>query len=393
MRGGAAPRMLAAHLAMSARCCVAAVLAPLSLVFGGCDGTPGKLPPPDAGAAPLGVAGTPLPSRTGLVRWRLSESETSALFQQQSDYVYDPLTYWRRRSGFDFIQKFEPYPGGEYRVRTNSEGMREDDEVRAQKPALRVVVTGDSHTDCVCPNEKSYANQLEALLAQQSPDRSVEVLNCGVGSYSFYHYLGVLEKRAALSPDVFVIGVFGGNDFGEVLAPWHHFQRTERPRNPELRMRLQRALDAPIPGGGNTAAVSQGYNQYFYFDSQPDQLEVALKAATSVMAEILEQCRERSIRLVVLYMPPPPEVDYESSRELFESVSRAYGAKRDVLPLVAELGDRFLAFLRERDVTVLDARPLLRAAPKPLYWPTDLHINLAANRMLAEALLPLVQGE
>jgi hypothetical protein len=382
---------------MAIRLPSAALFALCALVLAGCDGSSGPAPVQEPGPAPESSSGAepgaPLPSRTGLVRWRLSEAETYDVFHQASDYVYDPLTYWRRRSGFDFMQTFEAHPSGEYRVRTNSEGMRENDEVRAEKPALRVLVTGDSHTDCVCANEESYANRLEALLVSQDRGRTVEVLNCGCGSYSFYHYLGVLEKYADLAPDVFVIGVFGGNDFGEVLAPWHHFHGSERPRSPELRKRLQNALDVPIPGGGNTAAISQGYNQYFYFDTLPDQMPIALRAATSAMDEIISLCRERSIRLVVLYIPPPAEVDYESSRELFETVTRAYGAERDLIPVVAELGDRFLAFLREREVAVLDARPLFEAAAKPLYWPGDLHIDLAANRLLAEALVPLVSGE
>ncbi|TAJ02885.1 MAG: SGNH/GDSL hydrolase family protein [Planctomycetota bacterium] len=380
---------------MPKRLPLAALLALFAFALAGCGDSNGSTPEPDPArdSQAAGEPGERLPSRTGLARWRLSEKETYDVFRQSSDYVYDPLTYWRRRSGFDFMQTFEAHPKGEYRVRTNSQGMRENDEPRAVKPALRVLVVGDSHTDCVCANEESYANQLEAVLAGADPGRSVEVLNCGCGSYSFYHYLGVLEKYADLAPDVFVIGVFAGNDFGEVLAPWHHFHGSERPRSPELRMRLQKALDVPIPGGGNTGAVSQGYNQYFYFDRLPDQLPVALTAATSVMEEIISACRERSIRLVVLYIPPPAEVDYESSRELFETVTRAYGGKPELLNAVSELGDKFLGFLRERDVAVLDARPLFKAAPKPLYWPDDLHVNLKANRLLAEALAPLVSGK
>jgi hypothetical protein len=104
------------------------------------------------------------------------------------------------------------------------------EEVRGlQQPALRILVTGDSHTDGVCNNSESFTNLLEAELSAAHPGEAIEALNAGKGAYSFYNYLGVLERLLPLRPDVFVVAVYGGNDFVESLALRHTFEHGAPP--------------------------------------------------------------------------------------------------------------------------------------------------------------------
>ena len=78
--------------------------------------------------------------------------------------IYDPWTYFRQRP--NIVEK-EPWPeraDGQWMLRTNDLGFREDAALPVPRPALRVLVTGDSHTDGVCNNDESFANLLEARL-------------------------------------------------------------------------------------------------------------------------------------------------------------------------------------------------------------------------------------
>ena len=98
--------------------------------------------------------------------------------------------------------------------------MREDGEPSAVKPDLRLLVAGASNVEGMCANAESATNVLEAALRERLPGKTVEALNAGVGSSSFYNYLPVLERyrdyddlvrppdapEAALDPFLFVQG-------------------------------------------------------------------------------------------------------------------------------------------------------------------------------------------
>lgn len=159
------------------------------------------------------------------------DKETAASFFPALDHsaVFDPHVYVRRKGGVDHRMRFPEHPDGGWRVRTNSEGLREDDEIRTEQPDVRILVGGDSHTDGLCPNEASFANVLEALLADERPGETVEVLNTGTGAYHFYNYLGVLERFRELRPDLYVIAVYGGNDFYKNLGLLRYFERLPPP--------------------------------------------------------------------------------------------------------------------------------------------------------------------
>jgi len=125
-------------------------------------------------------------------------------------YEYDPVLFYRRISGANRVFDLNAHPRGQWKLRTNNYGMRNDQDVVAEWDGPRILVTGDSHIDGVCSNDESLAGVLARSL--EAPHRPVvEVLNAGVGGYSMYNYLGVLERYAQeLHPDVFVAVVYGG---------------------------------------------------------------------------------------------------------------------------------------------------------------------------------------
>jgi hypothetical protein len=273
---------------------------------------------------------------------------------------------------------------------TNSLGFREDTEVRAVKPDLRVLVTGDSHTDGVCENADSFANVLEALLAKQEPARSVEVLNAGLGGYSFYNYLGVLERYRDLDPDVFVVACYGGNDFLESLKVWHYFRRTYG-RGPGTDYNAK-VRAAQVELGSLVDFESQSLRQAATFEEVPEDVESALSAARGVSAEILRQCERDGVKLVCVYIPPATNVQPWLLEPALSRALELLEISPEALAASDRIADLWLAFLQERGVATLDLRPLFRAATEPLYWKSDHHIDVRTARDRRSAAAARVGG-
>ena len=51
------------------------------------------------------------------------------------------------------------------------------------------------------------------LLNQSLHDTHYQVINNGVGFYCPLNYLGVIKKYLYLAPDIYIVIVYGGNDF------------------------------------------------------------------------------------------------------------------------------------------------------------------------------------
>lgn len=115
----------------------------------------------------------------------------------------------------DPLQLYDNAPGAEQRVlywdeggseprtvrmRVNAQGFRGPEVARA-KPAgaLRIACVGDSHTFGYGVGEgDSWPDHLRELLHERSPERPVEVLNCGVNAYDTLQEL--LWTRASVLP-------------------------------------------------------------------------------------------------------------------------------------------------------------------------------------------------
>jgi hypothetical protein len=335
----------------------------------------------------------PLAPDEAFLRWRLSEAEVEALFEMKApELEYDPDTYRRRKAHWEKYYRWPEHPDGGFTMRTNGAHLREDDEISETAPDLRILVTGDSHTDGVCNNSESYTNVLERQLREAYPGKRVEALNAGHGGFSFYNFLGVLHKYMETKPRVFIIGVFGGNDFAEALAPFHYLHGHRRPTakgDYEVRLRVAEK----IRDRAGFRALNQGFNQLVYFQQHPDQVEIAYQAAETVLREIQRVCDENGIRMIVVYIPPPADVQPERFDGLFDEVSEALALTPGARVLNDLLASRLLRFLRARGIEVIDGRDVFAGSTELLYWKFDQHINLVAHQLLAEALVPLLESE
>jgi lysophospholipase L1-like esterase len=312
----------------------------------------------------------------------LSEEEVWKYFGDRREFdQYDPLCNYRPKPSLDVRMDWPEHPLGYVTLRTNSAGYRRDTELSVTQPDLRILVTGDSHTDGVCNNDENAVHLLEQKLAARFPGHSVEAINVARGGYAFYQYAGVAERYLDLHPDVLVIAVYGGNDFDETLYLDHLFRGTNRPGGtPEYYARVEAAKKIH-PG-----ALAQAFNAYHYFKLRPDQIDRTAAAARDLLTEIQVTCLRHSIQLVVAYIPPMPDVQRPFFEETVVAMRDALALTDEDMRITDRMATSFLEFLHQRGVPTVDLRPRFRAATEPLYWKLDHHINLAGHRVMAEAL-------
>lgn len=110
------------------------------------------------------------------------------------------------------------------RVRTNSEGMRDRERVRAKRDGItRIAAVGDSYTFGLGVDEtETWPAVLERLLNQNG--ERYEVLNFGVCGYNSHdEALIIRNKVLAWNPDLIVIGYVTNDPETEAVQPLHAF--------------------------------------------------------------------------------------------------------------------------------------------------------------------------
>ncbi len=305
----------------------------------------------------------------------------------RNNHVFDPFSYVRREANLNAEVPFPESEDGVWRLVTNSAGLREDQDILGYQPDVRILVTGDSHTEGVCANSNSFPNVLEAMLAREQSPATVEVLNAGMGSFNFYNYLGVLERFRHLKPDVFVVAVYGGNDFYKNLSLLRFFERMPPPQALTYDFKLAAASTKKAPG-----VIPQELGQVVYFIDNPQDVELAIDIACSITSEIKRLSAEVGAELVVVYLPPPLAGQPNFYGEGMNPVLVDLGLKGQPVSVSDEIADRWLEFLKRNEIEHLDLRPHFGAEEQPLYWYTDHHLNVAGQRKIAELLKPIVES-
>lgn len=340
---------------------------------------------PAPAAPPILRAGVPWP---GLV---LNPADKAALlgrggWVERKYKVLDPHAYCRLAPGQVRERRFGEHPRGGWVMHTNSLGLRGAEEL-LDEPDLRVLVTGDSHVQGVCADEETWPALLGQRLRAARPGEDLESLNAAVGGYGPYHYLGVLECFLHLQPDLFVVTVFGGNDFKYAQT----LQRYYAHRGPyETGPHDSRTLaEKGIEHGG---LRPQELEQILYFLNNPDEVRVAIETMVALTDTMQRLCEAEGIRLVFVYLPPPLTGQPQHFGELSERVAEALAVEREELRSSDRIADGWMEFLAERAIPCVDLRPPFRASQVPWFWNTDLHLNLAGQRAVAEAVAPVVQG-
>ena len=299
--------------------------------------------------------------------------------------VYDPRLLARHKPNKNLRQRLAEHPRGGWRLVTNAAGFREDAAL-ASDPELRVIVVGDSHVDGVCDNRDAFPNLLEARLAERHAGRAIEVVNGGTGGWSFYNYLGALEAWLELEPDLFVVTVYGGNDFYGALD-LHHYHRGEK------RAKRSKATVAKLVklSKTNMGIASQYYQQAAYFHDHPAEEAAARAMAREVTLEIARRCAAAGVELLCVYLPPYAHGQPEAYGEYLTLAQEHVPLPAEALAADERLADGWLADLAAAGVRAVDLRPPFRASQEALYWESDHHISLAGQRRVADELLGPVE--
>lgn len=330
----------------------------------------GEAPPADADAP-------------GFLRARLSEQQAAAFFPaiaEGAHWRYDPAMFARRVANDSYWLPFEEHPDRGFRVLTNSLGMREFAEPRAEAPALRILFAGDSHLDGAHANAHSIPSRLREMLAVDRGEDAVETLNAGQGSHTLHNYAGTWETFRDLRPDVFVVVVYGGNDFSEA-ARLDRFVRGAGPHatRPHL-FEYSRLTDS------QASLLPQELSQEAYFLNNPEDVERAVDVARDYALWQIEACREVGARAVFVYLPPPTRAQPALYRDTLDACLAHARTDAERFGVSDRLADAWIAALAAEGVAVIDLRPTIAQHEEPLYWHLDHHLNPRGALVVAERL-------
>ena len=147
-----------------------------------------------------------------MLRAALSHRYYSA-FQLEPRYLYSLVPHARR------AYRHMPINGGhEVIYRVNAHGFRGPELATDTSDLTRIVVYGDSFIHAEFTElQETFAKQLEAILTART-NQKYEVVNAGVAGYGTDQVLRRVEDELAwLEPDLLIVGVFAGNDFGDLV--------------------------------------------------------------------------------------------------------------------------------------------------------------------------------
>lgn len=299
--------------------------------------------------------------------------------QTEPDYYqYDEIAGFVHRPGAKRVFDWPEHPAGKITTRTNNLGFREDRDTAPKKAegSVRILVTGDSHTDGVVNNKESFPNVLEELLNAGNPKTLYEVINGGVGQYELHHYELFFRKYSYLNPDMLIIAVYTGNDFGYTAA------FVEKDGNPVRRSldyfeRLSRFPEAKLN------SLPQALNQVYYFRHFPFMKKKVLEKAAGIFAALHEACLQQNTDLSVVLLPSKADVEWETDAAALDAVKEGLGLERKDLAVNRELKDALKEILEARGITVIDPWAAMKAENRELFWKQDHHLNVDGHRLIA----------
>ncbi len=308
---------------------------------------------------------------------------------QAEYYVIDEVAGHLHRPDTVRTMAWPEHELGEIVLKTNNLGFRRDTATDPDKApgTVRILITGDSHTDGVVYNSESVAARLEALLAAAHSESAYEVLNGGTGHFGPQNYLGILQRFSDLDLDHFVIVIFTGNDFLDAIAgAWARGQIhiPERPAD-----YLERLANANFI---SAAAVSQGFNQLLFFRTFSDLIDPAIEITADACEQAGALCTEHGIGCTVVLLPSMHDVEPERDETTFADVAHTLGLD-PTDPLNRMMTSTLGARLVERGIAVVDPVDRLAQATGPLFWLLDHHLAVKGHAELAAAIFEAREGQ
>lgn len=354
------------------------------------------MPPPGAGRRAL--------------RWMLRKAALTALWLafvflliQLTGFIYFKLDVSKPIGGYGYPRElFVPLDKVEYGMRPNFRGFFDGvafynipieinatgfrDVPFGPKPAgtVRIAVLGDSVVfGAGVAAQDRFTDQLRGMALPGG--KPAELLNLGVNSYAFVHYLGQVERNfEGLDPDAVVLGLTL-NDYQDFSSAWPRqiVQAQDPPGpHPTLERRVRRWLGTS-PGGrvltdlrDKLMLAMMEHDQREAYHTKWMRKSVEEWARPAVQASMRERlARMQGIlaerRLPVLYLVFPELNDVEHPGQ--------FGLARTTI----------LGLLAEMHIPACDPYPAFAKAPNPaaLFLASDsVHFTPAGHRIVADTL-------
>ena len=305
--------------------------------------------------------------------------------------------------GLDFMLHRKEY---HTRVRTNADGLRDEDRPRA-KPfgVTRVLVLGDSMIEGLQVDLAfTMPKQLQQRLEQEFPERRFDVINAGVSGSSGPQAARYLEKDGLLlDPDLVVATFTARNDVRDAaqeryrhLPPAYGLRTALRSRLHMYNL-LEGALNASVRLRNAVASFGlvahadpkrqkrqrlEGVRRIsleasLYDGRLSDWEQKGYKRLFESYDRILELCGTRDIPVLFVLLPT-----------YFQATgfSLALGHPAQVRYLVRnarETQDRVLTFLNKRGVEGLDLLPSMQENAEDFFFKNDQHFTAQGNALAA----------
>ena len=307
-------------------------------------------------------------------------SEFVKLIEKDPYYVTDSLTGHYHSPNYKLNYVWEEHPNHQFEKQTNNFGFVKTNATLEKKDSnmFRILVTGDSHLDGVINNHESFPSLLENHLNSKFPTIKTEVLNGGVGFYSFVNYAGLYKKFKFLKPDVFIVSVYTGNDFIEAIL----YDPGNKKILPALQTFWYRLAKLVFQIKTNLAST-QSTNQLLFFKLFPSKEDIALTIAKKYFLEINQLCLQNNTKLLVVFLPT--KIDAEKNfRQNLETKS---GWNDTVLNTSKNLTTRLNNWLKKQNIRSINTVPNLSDNPLKLFYDSDQHLNVNGHFMLENEIL------
>ncbi|MBU0755952.1 MAG: hypothetical protein KJ645_12485 [Planctomycetes bacterium] len=179
-----------------------------------------------------------------------------------------------------------------------------------------------------------------------------------MGGACLYNHLGVIEKYGEINPDFFIMAVYGGNDFSNMLPFLQYFHHLAMPN-----LSIEKTLKRQKAARDYRDLYAQEFDQVEVFKTQPLKRILALKAAKAITLEVAKQCRERGIRLMVVYIPG----FYQSQPRFIEEEVKPICEILDIEPSDIRINDEiarhYLASIGTDVDSIIDMRKVYTESP------------------------------
>lgn len=302
------------------------------------------------------------------------------LYAKKNYLSEDSLTMFWHIPNMNKHFDFEEYAPGGYIKRTNNLGFVKNRNTEVSKDSLiRIIITGDSHTDGVLPDNETFPNLMEDSLnlnLNLKANPTYELLNAGMGNFTFKNYYGVLKKFLYLKPDIFIINVYTGNDFIENIF---YEKRNLRFFN-TLKTFWARLKWKYFDKYMNN---SQSLAQAVYFKVYPEKISESISLSNAYVDSMASICKANNIRFYVSFLPTAVDVE---DRHVQNILSKDKYTMKDIL-VAQDIKQSLINRFKQTGIATIDLLPeMKKKSAEGLYYKTDDHINPAGHRAVARIL-------